>query len=228
MKWSTYMVLCAAYCDKEATLDFLAMEEKPSGRYIGKSVNVQNQHAVEKGKMLWPNKCMWCFDPLFCEMKATANYNQQANDGYFLNIEKHFRFILHCTGTAHIKISTQFPDSGRGVIQRRCQWRCHLPPAPPSPLPPPLPSPSSAWYWWGLLKPWMHYRTFMLTSQFKIYENNGWKLNFLKTVVETQNITETLLLPHVIHSIFLQYLGFRCKFRAVLDFLARFRVEVSN
>ena len=42
------MVLCAAYCDKEATLDFLAMEEKPSGRYIGKSVNVQNQHAVEK------------------------------------------------------------------------------------------------------------------------------------------------------------------------------------
>ena len=46
------MVLCAAYCDKEATLDFLAMEVKPSGRYIGKSVNVQNQHAVDKGKQL--------------------------------------------------------------------------------------------------------------------------------------------------------------------------------
>ena len=90
------MVLCAAYCDKEATLDFLAMEDKPSGRYTSD---------------------------------------------------------LFSTGTAHIKISTQFPDSGRGVIQRRCQWRCHLPPAPPSPLPPPLPSPSSAMYWWGLLKP---------------------------------------------------------------------------
>ena len=62
-------------------------------------------------------------------MRATANNNRQANNGHFLNIEKHFRFILHCTGTAHIKISTQFPDSGRGVIQRRCQWRCHLPPA---------------------------------------------------------------------------------------------------
>ena len=66
------MVLCAAYCDKEATLDFLAMEDKPSGRYTSD---------------------------------------------------------LFSTGTAHIKISTQFPDSGRGVIQRRCQWRCHLPPA---------------------------------------------------------------------------------------------------
>ena len=55
MKWSTYTVLCAAYCDKEATLDFLAMEDKPSGRsgrYSGKSVNVQY--------------------PLFCEMKAPA------------------------------------------------------------------------------------------------------------------------------------------------------------
>ena len=76
-------MLCAAYCDKEATLDFLAMEDKPSGRYTSD---------------------------------------------------------LFSTRTAHIKISNQFPDSGRGVIQRRCQWRCHLPPAPPSPLPPPLPS----------------------------------------------------------------------------------------
>ena len=56
MKWSTYMVLCAAHCDKEATLDFVAMEDKPYGRYIGKSVNVQNQHAIEKGKMWWPKQ----------------------------------------------------------------------------------------------------------------------------------------------------------------------------
>ena len=213
------MVLCAACCDKEATLDFVAMEDKPYGRYIGKSVNVQNQHAIEKGKMWWPKQVyvmLWStvlWDESHCKWQSAIS--KQIMNIFWISKSTS---DLFSTGTAHIKISTQFPDSGRGVIQRRCQWRCHLPPAPPSPLPPPLPSPSSAWYWCGLLKPWMHYRTFMLTSQFKIYENNGWKLNFLKTVVETQNITETLLLPHVIHSIFLQYLGFRCKFRAVFDF----------
>ena len=44
------MMLCAACCDIEATLDLLAMEEELSGGSNGKSENVQNQKAEEKGK----------------------------------------------------------------------------------------------------------------------------------------------------------------------------------
>ena len=53
----------------------LAMEEKKlSGSSYGKSENVQNQYAKGKGEIWWPNKFMWCSDQLFCEMKATANW----------------------------------------------------------------------------------------------------------------------------------------------------------